>query len=110
MKFDPPLLTEGGLSGRIYVVTHGKIEPHPTIEGETMIIASVKYDITENFEALVAKRSQVREKCQHERGTNSQGECIMCGHIVPVCNCGHYTWRGLFDGHADTCPMWKEVE
>lgn len=56
MKFDPPLLTEGPLSGRVYVVTHGKIEPHPTFEGQTMVTASVKYDVTEQFEALTIKR------------------------------------------------------
>jgi hypothetical protein len=56
MKLDPPLLTEGPLSGRVYVVTHGKVEPHPTREGESMVTASVKYDVTEQFNALVVKR------------------------------------------------------
>jgi hypothetical protein len=56
MKLDPPLLTEGPLSGRVYVVTHGKVEPHPTREGESMVIASVKYDVTEQFNALAVKR------------------------------------------------------
>jgi hypothetical protein len=55
-KFDPPLLTEGPLSGCVYVVTHGKIRPHPTLEGETIVEASVKYDVTDQFEALAAKR------------------------------------------------------
>jgi hypothetical protein len=58
VKFDPPLLTEGPLSGAVYVVTHGKVEPHPTREGETMVTASVKYDVTEQFEKLVAHRSR----------------------------------------------------
>lgn len=57
MKFDPPLLTEGPLSGKVFVVTHGKVEPHPTREGETMITASVKYDVTEQFEVLAANRA-----------------------------------------------------
>jgi hypothetical protein len=56
MKFDPPILSRGGLSGRIYVITHGKEEPHPNAEraaqGHTLITASVKYDVTEQYEAL----------------------------------------------------------
>lgn len=58
MKFDPPLLTEGPLSGAVFVVTYGKLRPHPTREGETLIEASVKYDVTDQFEALAAKRSK----------------------------------------------------
>ncbi len=56
MKFDPPLLTVGPLSGKVYVVTHGKRYPHPTIEGETIIEASIKYDVTDQFDALVKAR------------------------------------------------------
>lgn len=56
MKFDPPILTEGPLSHAVFVVTHGKILPHPTRGDETLIEASVKYDITDQFEALAAKR------------------------------------------------------
>lgn len=56
MKFDPPLLTEGPLSGAVFIVTHGKVLPHPTREGETIIEASVKYDITDQFESMVARR------------------------------------------------------
>lgn len=59
-QFDPPLLTEGPLSGRILVVTHGKVEPHPTIDGETMITASRKYDVTDQFDALIAKRTHIQ--------------------------------------------------
>lgn len=56
MKFDPPHLTEGPLSGKVFVVTHGKIYPHPTIEDETVIEASVKYDVTDEFDLLAARR------------------------------------------------------
>ncbi len=56
MKFNPPLLRQGPLSGKVYVVTHGKEYPHPTIEGETIIEASVKYDVTDQFEALAKAR------------------------------------------------------
>lgn len=52
MKFDPPLLTEGPLTGKVYVVTHGMMS-----EGG-MVIASRKYDVTEQFEALVFKRQE----------------------------------------------------
>ena len=60
MRFVPPLLTEGPLTGKVYVVTHGKTEPHPTIAGETMVIASVKYDVTDQFDALADKREVAR--------------------------------------------------
>lgn len=56
-KLDPPLLTEGPLSGRVYVVTHGKVGPHPTRDGETIVTAFSKYDVTDQFEALAAKRA-----------------------------------------------------
>lgn len=59
-KLDPPLLTEGPVSGRVYVVTHGKVEPHPRIEGQTIVTASRKYDVTEQFDALAARREEGR--------------------------------------------------
>ena len=62
MKLDPPMLTEGPLSGNVYVVTHGKIEPHPTQEGKTVVVASVKYDVTDQFETLL----RVREGRGHD--------------------------------------------
>lgn len=58
MKFDPPILTEGPLSGAVFVVTHGKILPHPTVDGETIIESSKKYDVTDQFEVLAKKRAQ----------------------------------------------------
>jgi hypothetical protein len=60
VKFDPPILSRGGLSGRVYVITHGKVEPHPNPEyaarGESMVTASRKYDVTEQFDALTRNR------------------------------------------------------
>lgn len=56
MKFDPPLLTEGPLTGKVYVVTHGKRESNPNRPDEDMVIASVKYDVTDQFEGLAARR------------------------------------------------------
>jgi hypothetical protein len=56
MKFDPPILTEGPLTGAVYVVTHGKLLPHPTREGETIIESSVKYDVTDQFNELAGRR------------------------------------------------------
>jgi len=50
MKFDPPLLMEGSLTGAVYVVTHGKILDGGIVE------SSIKYDVTDQFDALVAKR------------------------------------------------------
>jgi hypothetical protein len=50
MKFDPPRLTRGPLSGRIFVVTHGKVLAND--ERGEVIEASVKYDVTDQFAAL----------------------------------------------------------
>ena len=60
-KLDPPMLTEGPLTGAVFVVTHGKVSPHPTIEGATMVEASVKYDVTDQFDALAARRKPVSD-------------------------------------------------
>lgn len=51
MKFEPPRLTRGPISGRIFVVTHGKILGYSD-EGRERIEASRKYDVTEQFDAL----------------------------------------------------------
>lgn len=56
MKFDPPLLTRGPLSGKVYVITHGKID---TENGH--IEASRKYDVTGQFDALVSAASKERQ-------------------------------------------------
>lgn len=66
-KFDPPLLVEGALSGSVFVVTHGKRRPHPTIADEELIEASVKYDVTDQFEELAAKRSAQEVKADDPR-------------------------------------------
>lgn len=54
MKLDPPRLVRGALSGRIFVVTHGKIIGHDSA-GREQIEASVKYDVTDQYEALKAE-------------------------------------------------------
>lgn len=59
MKFDPPILSTGPLSGSVYVVTHGKVEQHPS-GGPPVVIASVKYDVTDQFDALAEQRGWVR--------------------------------------------------
>jgi hypothetical protein len=45
-RFDPPRLTFGPLSGRVYIVSHGKDL------GDGNVEATKKYDITNQFEAL----------------------------------------------------------
>jgi hypothetical protein len=65
MKFDPPRLMRGPLSGRIYVVTHGKILSHDTDRRER-IQASLKYDVTAQFNALYAKSATERSKTRTE--------------------------------------------
>lgn len=55
MKFDPPFLTRGPLSGAIYVITHGKIRGYDD-KGRPLIEASRKYDVTEQFNALTAEQ------------------------------------------------------
>lgn len=57
MKFDPPRLARGPLSGKVYVITHGTIDVCTCTCGMEHITASVKYDITEQFDALVAVAS-----------------------------------------------------
>lgn len=54
-KFDPPRLSIGGLSGRVYVTTHGKILGVDD-RGRELIQSSVKYDVTEQFDALAVER------------------------------------------------------
>ena len=51
-KFDSPQLRRGGLSDSVYVITHGKEIDLPN--GKKGIEASVKYDVTDQFEALCA--------------------------------------------------------
>lgn len=58
-KLDPPRLSVGGLSGRVYVTTHGKILGEK--DGRELIQSSVKYDVTEQFDALSADRAASRE-------------------------------------------------
>lgn len=60
MKFDPPRLSVGGLSGRVYVTTHGRIVGEK--DGLELIESSVKYDVTDQFEALIADRAASREE------------------------------------------------
>jgi hypothetical protein len=50
MKLEPPRLTIGPLTGRVYVITHGKILGEK--EGREQIEASVKYDVTDQIQAL----------------------------------------------------------
>lgn len=49
-KLDPPLLTDSPISGRVYVVTVGKVRGG-------VVEATTKYDVTDQFEALAAKRA-----------------------------------------------------
>jgi hypothetical protein len=58
MKFDPPQLRVGGLSGNVYVITHGKEIDTPSGPG---IEASRKYDVTEQFEAVAREKGWVKE-------------------------------------------------
>jgi hypothetical protein len=60
MKFDPPILTRGPLSGRVYVVTHGKVLDKGQIE------ATRKYDVTEQFDAL-ARATELPELLTNRR-------------------------------------------
>jgi hypothetical protein len=53
-KLDPPRLSVGALSGRVYVTTHGKIIGEK--DGRELIQSTVKYDVTEQFDALSRER------------------------------------------------------
>lgn len=67
MKFDPPRLTRGPLSGRVFVVTHGKEL------GEGRIEASCKYDVTEQFDALAVQAAPL-ERFQPSHGGSTTPE------------------------------------
>lgn len=58
MKFNPPRLSVGGLSGRVYVTTHGKIVGEK--DGRELIESTIKYDVTDQFEALAEQRGWKR--------------------------------------------------
>lgn len=53
MKFDPPQIRVGGLSGRVYVITHGKEVETPN---GPCIEASRKYDVTDQLAAAAAEK------------------------------------------------------
>lgn len=65
-KFDPPRLSIGGLSGRVFVTTHGKILGHDE-QGRELIESSVKYDVTDQFHALAALTCMTRERRENMR-------------------------------------------
>lgn len=49
-KLDRPQLRVGGLSQKVYVITHGKIVERK--EGGSYLDASRKYDVHEQFETV----------------------------------------------------------
>lgn len=53
-KLNPPLLTEGPLSGDVFIVTIGRQLPDGIVESTT------KYVITDQFEALAERRGWTR--------------------------------------------------
>jgi len=59
VKFDLPFLTRGPLSDRVFVVTHGKILGHDD-EGYPQIESSIKYDVTDQFNALCVQAKDPR--------------------------------------------------
>lgn len=62
-SFKPPRLTIGPLSGAVFVVTVGRIVGHDA-EGREQIEATTKYDVTDQFDAIVKQR--VREATDRE--------------------------------------------
>jgi hypothetical protein len=55
VKLDPPRLSIGPLSGAVFVTTHGKIVGHDQ-DGRELIESTVKYDVTDQFDALARER------------------------------------------------------
>lgn len=94
MKLDPPMLTRGPLTNKMYVVTHGKVEPHPTRPGQTMVTASVKYDVSDQFVALAEDWAEQRERVLREALENPSRELL------------HRMWE---DGHELRKPDGKKV-
>lgn len=64
MKLDPPILIQWPFVDRVYVVTHGRVEPHPTIDGQRRVIPSRQYDVTDQFTALAERRSRAARRPQ----------------------------------------------
>lgn len=56
MKLNPPLLLRSDLTGCVYIVTHGKERPNPNGTSKPIIEASVKYDVTAQFNTLARER------------------------------------------------------
>lgn len=87
-RLNPPLLTEEPLSGRVFVVTVGKVFANGNIE------ATTKYDVTDQFEALAKKRAGV-ERITHGRHCT----CSACAREdwtnADLAPCGM---------HGDDCP------
>lgn len=66
-KLEPPMLTLGPLSGEIFVVTYGRVTDHPTVPDATMVIASTKYNVTDQFNDLFDQAlTQIIETAQRE--------------------------------------------
>lgn len=70
-KLDPPQLRRGDLSGRIYVVTHGKFS-----EDGSYLDASRKYDVTDQFEALVLAEDRSPASIEQEAVSAEEGQRI----------------------------------
>ena len=68
----PPILSRSSLTGRVYIVTRY------SQRGDGLLVASEKYDVTEQFEALadvqVAQPQPPCEKVCEATGTH----CIKC--------------------------------
>lgn len=62
-SLDPPQLRTGGLSGRVYVITHGRY-----LDGGKHLEATRKYDVTDQFEALAKERGWQPPNSSASRG------------------------------------------
>ena len=72
----PPRLVRSDLSGCVYVITRYRVEKSNN-EGKEIIVASVKYDVTDDFNALCdstrKKRKMKNPKPQTHRPPITQG-------------------------------------
>jgi hypothetical protein len=69
--FKPPRLTVGPLSGAVFVVTVGRIFGHDD-EGHELIEATTKYDVTDQFDAIVRQRVQEATDRELDRRANAR--------------------------------------
>jgi hypothetical protein len=83
-RLDPPLLTEGPVSDKVFVVTVGR-----QLENG-VVVSTTKYDVTDQFKAMARRRGWVRI-AEHEAEERRANICENALRII----------RGPWDASGD---------